>query len=215
MCKIAEAYKTLDDGTKQWYKSAYDSARAKYKEEYGEDAMKLGPRSKGKVNKKEKKKQADVKESEKQASAKSGGSDVDDSTVETHGKKDYASEFPANPANGLPTGWTMRVAPRPNKPSQKDKYWYSPVQSYKFPSIPQVKRFLEMLKETDGDEKKAYKLLNKRKSVDATDNTDDSKKAKKKKKKKTKKVAVEKTTDENEDGSVSEVDDGMPDAWDC
>jgi len=215
MCKIAEAYKTLDDGTKQWYKSAYDSARAKYKEEYGEDAMKLGPRSKGKVNKKEKKKQADVKESEKQASAKSGGSDVDDSTVETHGKIDFASEFPENPANGLPTGWMIRVAPRPNKPSQKDKYWYSPVQSYKFPSIPQVKRFLEMLKETDGDEKKAYKLLNKRKSVDATDNTDDSKKAKKKKKKKTKKVAVEKTTDENEAGSVSEVDDGMPDAWDC
>ena len=36
-----------------------------------------------------------------------------------------------------------------------------------------------------------------------------------KKKKKTKKVAVEKTTDENEAGSVSEVDDGMPDAWGC
>ena len=61
----------------------------------------------------------------------------------------------SQPAKGLPDGWTLRRVPR--KCGQKtDPYWFSPGMSYKFSSLPQVRRFLDCLASAGGDEAAAY-----------------------------------------------------------
>jgi hypothetical protein len=110
---------------------------------------------------------------------------------------------------GLPSGWTKRIVPRKVQSRTKsDTYWYSPIQSYKFPSMTKVKRFLENLEETGGDEVKAFRVCscqrNKKKSADAVD---DSKTVKKRKSRniRMEEVVVVKCADE---------DDEMPESWD-
>ena len=63
-----------------------------------------------------------------------------------------------HPAEGLPTGWTRILVRRKNGNNigKDDPYYFSPMQSYKFRSLPQVKRFLVCLEEAGGDEVAAY-----------------------------------------------------------
>ncbi|KAL3827643.1 hypothetical protein ACHAXA_000516 [Cyclostephanos tholiformis] len=58
-------------------------------------------------------------------------------------------------AEGLPDGWTQRLVPRKNG-HRFDPYWFSPRMSYRFNSLPQVKRFLNCLERAEGDEIVAY-----------------------------------------------------------
>lgn len=64
---------------------------------------------------------------------------------------------PANgsPADGLPEGWTQRYVPRKNG-HRFDPYWFSPIMSYRFNSLPQARRFLDCLERAGGDEVVAY-----------------------------------------------------------
>ena len=120
---------------------------------------------------------------------------------------------------GLPTGWTTRIVPRKAQSrTNSDTYWYSPIQSYFFPSMAKVKRFLKMLEETGGDEVKAFQLCscqrNKTKRNDAPSITvDDGKTGKKRKSRniRLEEVVVVKCADE--DVNESE-DDEMPESWD-
>ena len=187
-------YKALDDTTKNQYKALAEKAKAEFIEEYGEGAMKFGPRSKGKVD--------ELKQEEERHSVERGGGG--DSTGEKRG----ISTSDKIPAKGLPNGWTTRVVPRKDK-SQSDTYWYSPVMLYKFRSMSAVKTFLKLLEETKGDEVRANKLLQssgkKLKSADATADVSDRKKVKK-----SKTVVAEKNDKDISDG------DEMPEAWaDC
>ena len=63
-----------------------------------------------------------------------------------------------HPAEGLPTGWTRILVRRKNGNyiGKDDPYYFSPMQSYKFRSLFQVKRFLVCLEEAGGDEVAAY-----------------------------------------------------------
>jgi len=63
-----------------------------------------------------------------------------------------------HPAEGLPTGWTRILVRRKNGNfiGKDDPYYFSPMQSYKFRSLSQVKRFLVCLEEAGGDEVAAY-----------------------------------------------------------
>ena len=83
---------------------------------------------------------------------------------------------PANPAEGLPPGWTTRAFRRPgqsNKHNKSDRFWYSPIQLYRFRSMVKVEQFLERLDEVNGDEVMAYKLCNDRtKNCTTTNSTD-------------------------------------------
>jgi hypothetical protein len=58
----------------------------------------------------------------------------------------------------LPTGWTRILVRRKNGNyiGKDDPYYFSPIQSYKFRSLFQVKRFLVCLEEAGGDEVAAY-----------------------------------------------------------
>eukprot|EP00581_Thalassiosira_minuscula_P000888 CAMPEP_0183744074 /NCGR_PEP_ID=MMETSP0737-20130205/65543_1 /TAXON_ID=385413 /ORGANISM="Thalassiosira miniscula, Strain CCMP1093" /LENGTH=1854 /DNA_ID=CAMNT_0025979709 /DNA_START=85 /DNA_END=5650 /DNA_ORIENTATION=+ len=69
--------------------------------------------------------------------------------------------IPFQPAEGLPDGWVVRRIPRSNG-GRGDQYWYSPREKHKFRSKINVQRFLEMLKETNGDESAAMLLMKKR-----------------------------------------------------
>jgi hypothetical protein len=67
------------------------------------------------------------------------------------------SKFPALPAEGFPSNWTIRLIPRKSgelceKGLRVDKYWYSPKMEYCFRSKKQVNSYLECLKESNGDE---------------------------------------------------------------
>jgi hypothetical protein len=64
------------------------------------------------------------------------------------------------PAEGLPEGWIVIQKKRKIGVSKAvDKFWYSPNSRYMFRSRPEVHRFLEALKESDGDESKAIEAL--------------------------------------------------------
>ena len=195
-------YKALDDTTKNQYKALAEKAKAEFIEEYGEGAMKFGPRSKGKVDEL---KQEEERHSVERGGGGGGGGGGGDSTGEKRG----ISTSDKIPAKGLPNGWTTRVVPRKDK-SQSDTYWYSPVMLYKFRSIPAVKTFLNFLEESNGDEVRAHilfqSLSKKLKSTDAAiAAVGDRKKAKKSK------TVVAARSDED----ISD-DDEMPDAWaDC
>mmetsp|Transcript_41781 Transcript_41781/g.87687 ORF Transcript_41781/g.87687 Transcript_41781/m.87687 type:complete len:773 (-) Transcript_41781:55-2373(-) len=62
-------------------------------------------------------------------------------------------------AEGLPEGWTTRHVARP-KGEQKDLWWHSPKMKYPFRSEKEVNRFLDILKETGGDEDAAFRQYN-------------------------------------------------------
>ena len=59
-------------------------------------------------------------------------------------------------AGGLPKGWTFIG---PNTGGMGNTRYFSPLEDYEFTSRPEVKRFLEVLKETGGDEVEAAKRL--------------------------------------------------------
>jgi len=57
------------------------------------------------------------------------------------------------PAEGFPAGWVIRKVPRSTKGAKADDtYYYSPILQYKFRSKPEVRRFLEALNISGGDE---------------------------------------------------------------
>ena len=139
-------------------------------------------------------------------------------------------ETRSNFKEGLPTGWTTRVVPRldQSKKTKADTYWYSPIQSYSFPSMEKVNRFLEILEETDGDEVKAYNLCKrkkKRKNMDVPNIAVKQSAKVRKSKDKIEKLllVVQKSDDDDKDSSESEEDGGnsereeeeIPDSWNC
>ena len=71
---------------------------------------------------------------------------------------DRALAYPAMPAEGMPLNWIVRKVPRPNG-KHSDSYYYSPKEGHKFRSKPAVRRFLDCLKMTNGDEKLAFEEL--------------------------------------------------------
>ena len=62
-----------------------------------------------------------------------------------------------------PKGWIKQVYQRKNGASmgRKDKYWISPIHKLKFRSMVQVKEFLAMLKNNNGNELKAKQAMKK------------------------------------------------------
>jgi hypothetical protein len=76
-------------------------------------------------------------------------------------EENASSDVVAQPAKGLPDGWTTRTVPRKNDESKSDPYWFSPQNSYKFNSIPQVNRFCAYLEQAGGDEAAAFVLYSK------------------------------------------------------
>lgn len=77
-----------------------------------------------------------------------------DSSHLTHDDDD---PIPAQPAEGLPDGWTLRKIPRVDG-SRSDTVWYSPKKWFKFRSKQKVQDFLMRLEETNGDESVAMQL---------------------------------------------------------
>jgi len=56
-------------------------------------------------------------------------------------------------------GWIRRKFSRRLEPSHHDRYWYSPKTEKRLRSMNEVRRFLECMKETDGDEDAAYEMF--------------------------------------------------------
>ena len=84
---------------------------------------------------------------------------ITDNTSDHVSKMNQLAKEPhGEPAEGLPTGWTRILVRRENGNyiGKDDPYYFSPMQSYKFRSLPQVKRFLVCLEEAGGDEVAAY-----------------------------------------------------------
>lgn len=112
----------------------------------------------------------------------------------------------------LPTGWVTCVVPHQDrsKRTKDDTFFYSPIKSYVF----------QWLKESDGDEVKAYKVFKRnkmtRKSMDVPNAAVTvSKKARKSKQKNNKKhVLVEKSDNEENNASESKEDE-VPASWNC
>ena len=61
------------------------------------------------------------------------------------------SKYPALQAPEFGDNWTVRKIPRA-KSNDQDSYYYSPVMGYRFRSKPEVNRFLECVKQSNGDE---------------------------------------------------------------
>ena len=61
------------------------------------------------------------------------------------------SKHPALQAPEYGDNWTVRKIPRANG-TNLDRYFYSPVMGYRFRSKPEVNRFLECVKQSNGDE---------------------------------------------------------------
>lgn len=196
---MSESYKALDFNARKRYRDMAAKARAEHVEKHGEDAMKLGPRSKDTAGKKKQKEEA-------VAGAKSGRNS-DDSTGEKPSDSTL-DVIPSTPAKGMPHGWITRAVPRKNQSNRTkaDTVWYSPVESYTFKSAAEAKKFQEMTEKTNGDETKAYRLLHPNgkqlKGADAANAAlNDSKKSKK-----SKKVVAEKGN-KDKDSTDSEEDD--------
>jgi hypothetical protein len=58
-------------------------------------------------------------------------------------------------------GWIRETHRRVNNPKHFDKYWLSPKTNKKLRSVPEVKRFLELLDKMNGDEDAAFEKLKK------------------------------------------------------
>jgi hypothetical protein len=73
-------------------------------------------------------------------------------------EKDLA--YPIEPVEDLPHGWTLRRIPRASSNHKtSDIYYYSPQESYKFRSRPEVSRFLDYLQQANGNEVAAIGLF--------------------------------------------------------
>ena len=65
------------------------------------------------------------------------------------------SQLPAKPAIGLPAGWVVRQKVREKIKEggpRADYFWYSPEKSYKFRSRNEVRKFLDAVEKSGGDE---------------------------------------------------------------
>jgi hypothetical protein len=61
---------------------------------------------------------------------------------------------------GWPDGWMKRTFQRPGGQKQRfDRYWYTPQMQYKLRSIVEIKKFMQYLKDSNGDEETAYAYL--------------------------------------------------------
>mmetsp|Transcript_13131 Transcript_13131/g.23802 ORF Transcript_13131/g.23802 Transcript_13131/m.23802 type:complete len:821 (-) Transcript_13131:80-2542(-) len=70
--------------------------------------------------------------------------------------------IPTEPAEGFPAGWVARKIPRAGKgPKHIDIYYYSPKFQFKFRSKPAVRRFLEAMESSGGDEAVAIEKFKK------------------------------------------------------
>lgn len=81
-------------------------------------------------------------------------------TKAPNGKYPIKEPAPEDFLAGL--GWTRETHSRKSDPHHFDKYWFPPKTGCKLRSIPECKRFLQLLKENKGDETKAYERLKKR-----------------------------------------------------
>jgi hypothetical protein len=161
MSKLGEAWTALDDNEKKRFKDIADEAKAKFLEEYGEDAF-LKTNKKSKKTKKTK----NLATNNDIGSADSNGSEVkmqnlDGSRGHPATGENASSDVVVQPAKGLPDGWTTRTVTRKNDDSKSDPYWFSPKNFYKFNSIPQVNRFCAYLEQVGGDEAAAFVLYSK------------------------------------------------------
>lgn len=161
MSKLGEAWTALDDNEKTRFRVIADEAKAKFLEEYGEDAFL-------KTNKKTKKtkKTKNLATNKDIGSADSNGSEfkmqhLDGSRGHPATGENASSDVVAQPAKGLPDGWTTRTVTRKNDDSKSDPYWFSPKNFYKFNSIPQVNRFCAYLEQVGGDEAAAFVVYSK------------------------------------------------------
>ena len=68
---------------------------------------------------------------------------------------------------GWPPGWTKKVYERASGKTKgdRDRYWYSPVNKYKFRSMVEVRKYLELLQKTSGDEDEAWAIFKNKKSL--------------------------------------------------
>jgi hypothetical protein len=65
------------------------------------------------------------------------------------------SQLPAKPAEGLPAGWVVRQKLREKIKEggpRADYFWYSPKKSYRFRSKNEVRKFLDAMEKSGGDE---------------------------------------------------------------
>ncbi|EED90641.1 predicted protein [Thalassiosira pseudonana CCMP1335] len=97
--------------------------------------------------------QKPVKRREQSKKDKSGA-------VHLRGKAEAPSSVEHTVSDELPSGWVIRFVPRSNKANKSgDKYYYSPKENFKFNSLSRVRRFLECLKQSGGDEVKAITMF--------------------------------------------------------
>merc|ERR1712194_79727 len=109
------------------------------------------------------------------------------------------ADIPAQPADGLPKGWTTRNIPRKTG-DRSDMLWFSPGKSFKFRSKAQTKRFLKILENAgEGDEVATMGLFSEgEKDKRPADNNSNGKKQKSmSEKQKMKKGAVDLESDKD------------------
>ena len=179
------------------YKDEADAEVVKFKELYGEDAMKTTRKKKAK---KEEEEASNDSESTPVATVVATGkkeesgeeeSKGDDAAKKSHKKKkkkekkkDKTGDQKAaekKEKEDLPSGWRVESKPR-QKGNHVDKYFYSPVKGYKFPSEAQVRIFLSVLEQEGGDEVRAHQVYteNRKKKNKKSSATDSNKKKSKK-----------------------------------
>lgn len=180
------------------YKDEAEAEVVKFKELYGEDAMKTTRKKKAKKEEKEVSNDIEstpvavVVATGKKEDSGEDESKGDDAAKKSHKKKkkkekkkDKTGDQKAaekKEKEDLPSGWRVESKPR-QKGNHVDKYFYSPVKAYKFPSEAQVRIFLSVLEQEGGDEVRAHQVYTenrkKKKKSSATDsNKKKSKKAK-------------------------------------
>ena len=182
------------------YKDEAEAEVVKFKELYGEDAMKTTRKKKAKKEEKEVSNDSEstpvavVVATGKKEESGEDESKGDDAAKKSHKKKkkkekkkDKTGDQKAaekKEKEDLPSGWRVESKPR-QKGNHVDKYFYSPVKGYKFPSEAQVRIFLSVLEQEGGDEVRAHQVYtenrkkkNKKKSSATDSNKKKSKKAK-------------------------------------
>lgn len=182
------------------YKDEAEAEVVKFKELYGEDAMKTTRKKKAKKEEKEVSNDIEstpvavVVATGKKEDSGEDESKGDDAAKKSHKKKkkkkekkkektgDQKVSAEKKEKEDLPSGWRVESKPR-QKGNHVDKYFYSPVKAYKFPSEAQVRIFLSVLEQEGGDEVRAHQVYTenrkKKKKSSATDsNKKKSKKAK-------------------------------------
>ena len=179
------------------YKDEAEAEVVKFKELYGEDAMKTTRKKKAK--KEEKEVSSDIESTPvavvvatgKKEDSGEDESKGDDAAKKSHKKKkkkekkkDKTGDQKAaekKEKEDLPSGWRVESKPR-QKGNHVDKYFYSPVKAYKFPSEAQVRIFLSVLEQEGGDEVRAHQVYteNRKKKKKKSSATDSNKKKSKK-----------------------------------